>query len=157
MTSFSTPEYAVRKIVSAISSAIENSVFLKSSKAMGSWPFVVMASSRDLDHDVAVRIQPRGRGRRNHARRVVFLHDRRTGDGLHQITARQDRCVAPAVLLSKVDGPARGRASGRGAVDDDALGHARSIGHAVRDETQAHEVDGLVSARAVPVHTLVLP
>src|SRR5690242_20602834 len=36
MMSLSTPEYAVRRIVSAISSARENAAFLKSSKVIGS-------------------------------------------------------------------------------------------------------------------------
>src|SRR6266705_1990681 len=46
MLSFSTPEYVVRKTVSAISSAIEKMAFLNSSKAIGSMPYYPWMSKR---------------------------------------------------------------------------------------------------------------
>ncbi len=45
MLSLSTPEYVVRKMVSAISSAIENSAFLNSSSRIGSSVFATLVPS----------------------------------------------------------------------------------------------------------------
>src|SRR5215831_12341792 len=107
MLSLSTPEYAVRRMVSAISSAIESSVFLNSSNPIGSRGMSIAAFSSsdlspELDGDVAVSVE-RGPGpRRHHAGGVVLLDDAGTlargGEG----RAVEDRRLAPAEGLAEV-------------------------------------------------------
>src|ERR1041384_5029829 len=120
MLSLSTPEYAVRRMVRAISSAIDKSVFLNSSKPMGSRGLVVMVGlSRDprsdlpgqLDDDVAGGVERRSRARRHHARRVVLLHDAGADARLGQVGTVEDRRLAPAEV-AEVDAPARWAATG---------------------------------------------
>src|SRR5690242_5543911 len=99
MLSRRTPEYAVLNIVSAISSAMESSVLRKSSKPIGSdamsdhLPF-----TRQVDDDVAVRVERRACGRWDHAGRVVLLHDARPRARCQQIGPVDDRRLAPTEL-----------------------------------------------------------
>src|SRR5438128_5165340 len=77
MLSRSTPEYAVRRMVSAISSAIDSSVLRNSSKAMGSRVLSIRSPllPGQLDHDVAVGVEGGPGARRHHAGGIVLLHD----------------------------------------------------------------------------------
>src|SRR5262245_12243231 len=147
MLSLSTPEYAVRRIVKAISSAIDSSVFLNSSKPMGSRGLLIvhlsrMRSSRrgvgsarcgrahrsdllsQLDDDVAGCVEGRSRAGGNHAGRIVLLHDAGTGPRRSQAGAIQNRRLAPAE-----DGPevhaAGGRVAAARAIDANRVGNAR--------------------------------
>src|SRR5215470_10638826 len=106
MLSLSTPEYAVRRMVSAISSAIESSVFLNSSKPIGSRGMSMSAFSssdlsRELDGDVAVDVEPGPRAGRHHASGVVLLDDARALARRGERGAVEDRCLAPAERLAE--------------------------------------------------------
>ena len=119
MLSLSTPEYAVRRMVSAISSAIDSSVLRKSSNPMGSrsrrqFPYCAVMHhawlptpcSSEVDHDVAVRVERGARARRDHARRVVFLDDARAHVAARracgEIRPVDDRRLPPAELGPEV-------------------------------------------------------
>src|SRR5512144_2103155 len=91
-------------MVRAISSAIESSVFLKSSNPMGSRGFSMVTPSParasdlrpQLDGDVAVGVQRRPRTGWHHAGRVVLLDDARADAGHGERRAIEDRGLAPA-------------------------------------------------------------
>src|SRR5215467_7617616 len=113
-------------MVRAISSAIEKSVFLNSSKSMGSRT-VLVTRSPQIDDDVAVLVQPSGRPGRDHTGGIVLLHD---GGALHrrpEIATPENRRLLPHVLAAEVHAPALGRLAARGliAVDHDAVRHPR--------------------------------
>src|SRR5690242_16511613 len=112
MLSLSTPEYAVRRIVRAISSAIERSVFLKSSNPIGSrrrsivmGPPVRSDLSPQVDRDVAVCVEPGVRAGWHDARRVVLLDDARAHPRRGQRRAIEDRRLAPAEAGPEVHAP----------------------------------------------------
>src|SRR5438128_1766098 len=92
MLSRRTPEYAVRRMVSAISSAIDSSVLRNSSNA--------------IESEV-------------HA-------------------ARAARAARPRAIDAKL------------------VGNARPVGNALADHPQAHDLDRLLGARAMPVRPFVL-
>src|SRR5919108_1113394 len=157
MLSRRTPEYAVRRMVSAISSAIDSSVLRKSSKPIGSdgmsdhLPF-----TRQVDDDVAVRVERRACARWDHAGRVVLLHDARPLAGRHQIGPVDDRSLAPAEIGAEVDAALAAGAPGTGAVHPQGIRDARAIGDAEADHAQAHDLHGLVDSRTMAIRPLVL-
>src|SRR5262245_26119360 len=164
MLSFSTPESAVRSTVSAISSAIDSSVFLNSSKPIGSrGVLMVMSPSQvcrsnlpaQLDRDVAVWVQHRARARRNHARGVVLLDDARASARRGQTGTVEDRCLAPAETRSEIHAAPRRVATAR-PVDADRLRNARPIRNSLSDHAKTDDLDGLVRPGAVAVGPLVL-
>src|SRR6188474_592266 len=142
MLSRSTPEYAVRRMVSAISSAIESSVLRKSSKPIGSR----IRSISQFDHDISVRVERGTRSRRDHARRVVFLDDRGAFAGRGEIGAVDDWRLAPAELGTEVDAPRSAGPAGPRAVHAERVRHARPVGDAEADHAEAHDLDGLVGS-----------
>ena len=174
MLSLSTPEYAVRKMVSAISSAMESKVFLNSSKAMGSRGVVMPAASwrrspvgargcrdrcrigREVDDDVAPGVQGRPCSRGHHAGGVVLLDDERAGAPGARDRRARGSASQPRVLGAEVDAPAshrrrplwRGRAPGARAPAGDR--------ECPRHHAEAHELDGLVRPGAMAVGALVL-
>ena len=167
MMSLSTPEYAVRKMVRAISSAMENSVFLNSSKAMGSESRVVIAS--DLDHDVAVAVEARPGVRRHHAGRVVLLDDAGPVSRRREIAAapgwasrasrargRSRRAGSPSRRPAPLGLPGRRARGDRGCLEA-TRGTRGALGNALgRPRRQAHDLDRLVGACPVAVGALVL-
>src|SRR5918999_4864890 len=103
MLSRRTPEYAVRRMVSAISSAIDSSVLRKSSKPIGSEAMSDhLPLWRKIDDDVAMGVERRARARGDHARRVVLLHDARAFARGHQVGPVDDGRLAPAQLAAEV-------------------------------------------------------
>src|SRR5687768_5335928 len=103
MLSRRTPEYAVRRMVSAISSAIDSSVLRKSSKPIGSDAMSDhLAFTRQVDDDVAVRVERRTGAGWDHAGRVVLLDDARPLARRRQIGPVDDRGLAPAELGAEV-------------------------------------------------------
>src|SRR5687767_6693565 len=157
MLSRRTPEYAVRRMVSAISSAIESSVLRKSSKPIGSdgmsdhLPF-----ARQVDDDVTVRVERRAGARWDHAGRVVLLHDARPLARRRQIGPVEDRGLAPAEVGAEVDAPLAAGAPGTRTVHPQGVRDARAIGDAEADHTQAHDLHGLVDSCTMTVRPLVL-
>src|SRR5215813_7830910 len=132
MLSLRTPEYAVRRMVSAISPAIESSVFLNSSNPIGSRGLsIVTASSSDLppelDGDVAVGVERGPRAGRHHAGGIVLLDDARALARGGESRAVEDWRLAPAEGLAEVHAP-RGLVAPAGAIGADPLGHARPVG-----------------------------
>src|SRR2546429_866201 len=90
MLSFSTPEYVVRKTVSAISSAIEKMAFLNSSNSIGSMPYYPWMSkdshkermmARNTRKPAAQRQRPSTRARPQ--RRLIVLVATRKGAWLY--------------------------------------------------------------------------
>src|SRR5882724_13343074 len=157
MLSRSTPEYAVRRMVRAISSAIDSSVLRKSSKPIGS------AAMSDplffgwkVDDDVAMRVERGARPRRDHAGRIVLLHDARPLPRRHEIGPIDDRGLAPAELGAEIDGPRAAGAPGPDAIHMQGVRNARAIRDAEADHAQAHDLHGLLGSRAVAVRPLVL-
>src|SRR5438105_3651744 len=103
MLSRSTPEYAVRRMVSAISSAIDRSVLRKSSKPIGSDAMSDhLPVQWKIDDDVAMHVERRACGRRHDAGRVVLLHDARPLARCFEITPVDDRRLAPAEIGAEV-------------------------------------------------------
>src|SRR5437764_12822123 len=168
MLSRRTPEYAVRRMVSAISSAIESSVLRKSSNAMGSrtMEFPLLAACvggkcmtrgcanpppipnlffiMQLDDDVAVRVQRGVRAGRDHARRIVFLDDAGPFAWRREIRPVDDRRLAPPELGTEIDAPLPAGATGPRAIDVQGFRNPRPIREAEADDAQAHDLDGLV-------------
>src|SRR5689334_23512582 len=157
MLSRRTPEYAVLNIVSAISSAIDSSVLRNSSKPIGSDAISDHLSfTRQVDDDVAVRVERRPCARRDHARRVVLLHDARPLARRRQIGPVDDRGLAPAEVGAEEHAALAAGASRTGAVHAQSVRDARAIGDAEADDAQAHDLHGLVDARTMTVRPLVL-
>ncbi len=159
MLSLSTPEYAVRRMVSAISSAIESSVFLNSSKPIGSRSSRASGHGSDLHHDVARGVELRAGARRHHAGRVVLLDHR----GALAAAWRDRRGRGSASRASRACGPKYTRRTDgageapRRAVDPDRSGpRARDRRDPLADHAQAHDLDRLVGAGAMAVGPLVL-
>src|SRR5207249_1750838 len=107
MLSLSTPEYAVRRMVRAISSAIDRSVLLNSSKPIGSRT----AAASPGDPEPFRHPRPVGQALRADA----CAHD------LDRLAGPGPVPVRPLVLL-----PERLRQSGNGAPLDGAPGHRHS-------------------------------
>src|SRR5712664_2778498 len=157
MLSRSTPEYAVRRMVSAISSAIDSSVLRKSSKPIGSDAMSDhLPLERKVDDDVAMGVERRARARGDQAGGVVLLHDARALARGHEIGPVDDRGLAPAELAAEVDAACAAGAPGPGAVHAQGVRNARAIRDAETDHAQAHDLHGLVGSRAMPVRALVL-
>src|SRR5262245_39476949 len=91
---------------------------------------------------------------RDHARGVVLLDDRGARMWRGEIGPVDDRSLAPAEVGSEVDAP-RAAATAE-AIDAQRVRDARPIRHAETDHPQAHDLHGLVLARAMPVRALVL-
>src|SRR5262249_46609821 len=158
MLSRSTPEYAVRRIVSAISSAIDSKVLRKSSKPMGSEAMSDhLPVWRKVDDDVAMCIERRARVGRHHAGRIVLLHDEWSLARRLKVRPVGDRGVAPAEIGAEVHAPAPAGTAGPGAIDAQCVRHARAVGDAEPDHAKAHDLHRLVLAGAVAVRALVLP
>src|SRR5581483_6346096 len=157
MLSRRTPEYAVRRMVSAISSAIDSSVLRKSSKPIGSDAMSDhLAFTRQVDDDVAVGVERRARARRDHAGRVVLLHDARPLARRDEIGPIDDRRLTPAELGTEVHAALPAGPPGTGAVHAQGVRNARAVGDAEADHAQAHDVHGLVDSRTMAVRPLVL-
>src|SRR5438128_397522 len=151
MLSRRTPEYAVRRMVSAISSAIESSVLRKSSNAMGSRGACMSDLLSQLDGDVAVGVERSVGARRDHTRRVVLLDDARTLARRGEVSPVDDRRLAPAELGTEVDAPRSAGAAGPGAVEAQRVRYPRPIRDAEADDAQADDLDGLVVTGLVSV------
>src|SRR5687767_13045462 len=157
MLSRRTPEYAVRRMVSAISSAIDSSVLRKSSKPIGSDAMSDhLAFTRQVDDDVAVRVERRTGAGWDHAGRVVLLDDARPLARRRQIGPVDDRGLAPAELGAEVHAALAAGAPGTRAVHAQGVGDARPIRDAEADHTQAHDLHGLVDSRTMAVRPFVL-
>src|SRR5688572_26036344 len=136
MLSRSTPEYAVRRMVSAISSAMDSSVLRKSSKPMGSRGVSIsdhLPFLGKLDDDVAVDVERRARTGRDHGGRVVLFDDHRPFPRRDEVRAVDDGRLAPA-----------------------EVGAARTVRDPEADDTEADDLDRLVLPRAVTVGPLML-
>ncbi len=84
-------------ITSAISSAVDASAFLTTSRVIGS-----TRSGIELDLDVAVAVEPGGAAGRNDAGRVGLVHEERASQlALEQAGTVAERCL----LRGPVSGP----------------------------------------------------
>src|SRR3954462_1839457 len=75
--------YAVRRITSAISSAMDESAFLTTSRVTGSALFM-------RQHHIALRVERRAPAGRHHARRIVLLDDERAMPRRGELGAADD-------------------------------------------------------------------
>src|SRR5262245_932716 len=152
MLSLSTPEYAVLKMVSAISSAMDRSVFLNSSKPMGSEIRVAIAqtSITMLPLASSAALAPGG------TMHVASYSSTIAGPSRGVTRSpRQNRRHDPAVARPEVHASSAAECAGASA-DLHALRNSRPVAQPLADDAQAHDLDRLVGARAVPVRALVL-
>src|SRR6266545_1775946 len=127
MLSRSTPEYAVRRMVRAISSAIDSNVLRKSSKPIGSEAMSDHLYVEKVDHDIAMRVERCARARRDDAGRVVLLHDARPLTRRRELRPVNDRSLAPAEIGTEVDTTGATGPSGPWPIDAQRVRDARAI------------------------------
>src|SRR5437870_1621851 len=109
-----------------------------------------------FDDDVAVRVQRSVRGRRDHARRIVFLDDAGPFAWRREIRPVDDRRLAPPELGTEIDAPLPAGATGPRAIDVQGFRNPRPIREAEADDAQAHDLDGLVVTGLVSIRPLML-
>ena len=140
-------------MVRAISSAMDSSVFLNSSKPMGSESRVATAQT-----SITMLPESSSRARAPGGTTHVASYSSTIAGPCarrREIGAGEDRRHDPAVARTEVHAP-RAPERARGPADLHALGNARPVAQSLADDAQAHDLDRLVGAGAMPVGALVL-